>query len=66
MHNTRELGCSRLLARFTQIVSRLNTMLEAFLDHLHCVDISFKAADTLEKLATPAQAGKTRGWRRSE
>lgn len=35
-------------------------MLEAFLDHLHCVDACFIAPDTLEKLATPAQLGKTR------
>ena len=60
VHNTRELGCGRLLAKFTQIVNRLKTMMEAFLDHLHCVDISFIAADTLERLAAPAQVGKTR------
>lgn len=60
VHNARELGCGRLLAKFTQIVSRLKTMLEAFLDHLHCVDACFIAPDILEKLATPAQVGKTR------
>jgi hypothetical protein len=60
VHNTRELGCGRLLAKFTQIVSRLQTMLETFLNHLHCVDISFVAADTLEKLPAPSQVGKTR------
>ena len=60
VHNTRELGCGRLLAKFTQIVTRLKTMLETFLNHLHCVDISFIAPDTLEKLATPTQVGKTR------
>ena len=60
VHNTRELGCGRLLTKFTQIVSRLKAMLEAFLDHIHCVDISFIAADTLEKLATSARVGKTR------
>jgi hypothetical protein len=60
VHNTRELGCGRLLAKFTQIVSRLKKMLEAFLDHLHCVDSWFIAPDALDKLATPAQVGKTR------
>jgi hypothetical protein len=60
VHNTRELGCGRLLARFTQIVARLKTMLETFLNHLHCVDISFIASDTLERLPTPTQVGKTR------
>lgn len=35
-------------------------MLETFLNHLHCIDISFIAADTLEKLATSSQVGKTR------
>ena len=60
VHNTRELGGGRLLAKFTHIVSRLKTMLETFLDHLHCVDISFIAADTVDNLAAPAQVGKTR------
>lgn len=60
VHNTRELGCDRLLAKFTQIVNRLKTMLEAFLDHLHCVDVSFIATDTLEQLPTPSPVGKTR------
>jgi hypothetical protein len=60
VHNTRELGCGRLLTKFTQIVGRLKAILAAFLDHLHCVDISFIAADTLEMLATPARVGKTR------
>ena len=60
VHNTRELGCGRLLAKFTQIVARLKTMLETFLRHLHCVDISFIADDTLEQLPAPTQVGKTR------
>jgi hypothetical protein len=29
-------------------------------DHLHCVDVSFIAADTLGQLPTPGQVGKTR------
>jgi hypothetical protein len=60
VHNTRELGCGRLLGKFTQIVARLKTMLETFLNHLHCVDISFIATETLEKLPTPTYVGKTR------
>ena len=60
VHNTRELRCGRLLAKFTQIVNRLKTMLETFLDHLHCAEVSFIAADTLEQLPTPSQVGKTR------
>jgi hypothetical protein len=60
VHNTTELGCGRLLAKFTEIVNRLKTMLEAFLNHLHCVDISFIADDTLERLPASVQMGKTR------
>lgn len=60
VHNTRELGCGRLLEKFTQIVNRLKTMLETFLSHLHGVDISFIAPDTLGQLPTPSQVGKTR------
>jgi len=59
VHNTRELGCGRLLARFTQIVARLKTLRETFLNHLHCVDISFIPSDTLEKPPTPTRVGKT-------
>jgi hypothetical protein len=54
------LGCGRLLAKFTQIVTRLETILQTFLNHLHCVDISFIAVETLEKLPTPTQVGKPR------
>ena len=60
VHNTRALSCGRLLGKFTQIVARLKTMLETFLNHLHCVDISFIATETLEKLPTPTYVGKTR------
>jgi hypothetical protein len=49
-----------LLAKFTLIVSQFKAMLEASLDHLHCLDICFVAVDTLEKLANPVQVGKTR------
>jgi len=60
VHNTRALGCGRRLAKFTQIIARLKTLLETFLNHLHCVDVSFVTADTLETLPAPTQVGKTR------
>jgi hypothetical protein len=42
------------------ITNCLKTMLETFLNHLHCVDICFIADDTLERLPTSVQLGKTR------
>jgi len=60
VHNTKDLRCGRLLAKFPEIVTRWKAMLHSFLSHLHCADVSFIAADTLEQLATPTQVGKTR------
>ena len=40
-HNTRQLGCGRLLTKFPDIVARLTGMLERFTTALDCVDIGF-------------------------
>jgi len=60
VHNTKELGCGRLLDRFPQIVVRLRQILEQFLDHLQCMDASFISDETLDQLPTPSHVGKTR------
>ena len=60
VHNTKELGCGRLLDRFPQIAVRLRQILEQFLDHLHCMDASFISDETLDQLPTPSHVGKTR------
>jgi hypothetical protein len=60
VHNTRDLGLGRVLARFPQIITRLQGMLERFLTTLDCVDTAFIADQTLEQLPLPSQVGSTR------
>jgi hypothetical protein len=60
VHNTKELGCGRVLARFSEIVARLSSMLERFLATLDCLDAAFIADQTLEQLPLPSQVGTTR------
>jgi len=59
-HNTHDLRCGRLLARLPQIISRLQRILQGFLNNLHYMDSAFVADDILEQLSTPSQVGQTR------
>jgi len=59
VHNTKELGCGRVVARFPQIVTRLKGMMEAFLNALQCIDVAWVADDTVEQLPLPTQVGKS-------
>jgi hypothetical protein len=58
-HNTQELDCGRSLEKFPEIVSRLKSILERFMNALSCIDQCFIAEETLEQLPAPAQVGKT-------
>ncbi len=60
VHNTKALGCGRVLATFPAIVARLRAMVTEFLTILHAVDQAFIADDTLEQLPLPAVLGQTR------
>jgi len=60
VHNTRDLGCGRMVERFPEIVGRLTAMLERFLTTLDCVDVAFISDQTLDQLPVPSQVGKTR------
>jgi hypothetical protein len=60
VHNTRDLGCGRMVERFPEIVARLTAMLERFLTTLDCVDVAFISDQTLDQLPVPSQVGKTR------
>jgi hypothetical protein len=59
-HNTQELDCGRVVARFPEIVARLRGMLERFLTALDCVDAAFVADRTLDDLPLPSRVGRTR------
>ena len=60
VHNTKQLGCGRVLTRFPDIVSRLTGMLERFLTTLDCVDVAFIGDETLDHLPRPSRVGKVR------
>ena len=60
VHNTRDLGCGRVLDRFCQIITRLEGMVDRFLTTLDCVDAAFIPDDTLDQLPLPSQVGSTR------
>lgn len=60
VHNTKELGCGRAIAKFPAIVARLRGILERALWTFQWVDRAFVADDTLERLPAPSQTGATR------
>jgi len=60
VHNTRDLGCGRVLARFGEIITRLNAMLERFCTALDCVDVVFVPGQTVDQLPLGSQIGSTR------
>jgi len=60
VHNTQELGCGRDLIRFPHIVTRLQQMLERFVQVLSWVDSSFITDEALEQLPRSARVGQTR------
>jgi hypothetical protein len=57
---TLKIGCGRSVEKFPEIVSRLKSILERFMDALSCVDQCFIADGTLEQLPAPSQVGKTK------
>jgi len=60
VHNTRDLGCGRMVERFPDIVARLEAMVERFMTTLDCVDAAFISDGTLDQLPLPSQVGNTR------
>jgi hypothetical protein len=60
VHNTKELRCGRVLDRFPIIVTRLQQILERFMDNLYCMDATFVSDDMLDQLPTPSYVGRTR------
>src|SRR6202521_4116706 len=60
VHNTKDLGCGRVLPRFPLILARSISILERFLTTLDCVDSAFISGDTLDQLPLPSRVGKVR------
>lgn len=59
-HNTKQLGCGRMLEKFPQIVALLAGMLERFATILDCVDITFIPDGLLDELPTSTVLARTR------
>jgi hypothetical protein len=59
-HNTKALGCGRVLDKFPDIVTRLTGVLERFATVLDCVDVAFIPDGFLDALPLPTQIGATR------
>jgi hypothetical protein len=60
VHNTRQLGCGRVLEQFPTIIGRLAGMVDRFTTTLYCVDTTFIGDGLFDQLPTPAQLGATR------
>jgi len=60
VHNTKQLGCGRVLARFPEIIARLAGMVDRFTTTLDCVDTTFIDDGFLDQLPAPTQIGTTR------
>jgi hypothetical protein len=60
VHNTRVLGCGRILEKFPEIVSRLAGMVDRFTTMLDCVDIGFLPDGILDELPVASRIGATR------
>ncbi|MGH8925143.1 MAG: hypothetical protein ACRDWA_10980 [Acidimicrobiia bacterium] len=59
-HNTRDLGCGRVLERFGDIVARLAGMADRFCTALDCVDVGFITDGYLDQLPEGSQLGAIR------
>jgi hypothetical protein len=59
VHNTKELGCGRVIAKLPLIVARLKAILDRALRTLQWMDRAFVADATLDQLPAPARLGKT-------
>ena len=60
VHNTGELKCGRVLAKFPQMVCNLSGMLERFLNALQAIDRPFISEEDWEAWSTPSVVGKAR------
>jgi hypothetical protein len=60
VHNTKELRCGRVLAKFSVIIARLKDILNRFANALRCIDVSTIADSRLDELPTASQVGHTR------
>lgn len=59
-HNTKELRCGKVLEKLPEMVTRLSSMVERFLEVLRCTGTAWISDGSLEALPKPSRVGKTR------
>jgi len=60
VHNSKQLKCGRILAKFPEMTLKLKDILNQFLNTVQYVDASFISSGNLDKLYTPSLLGKTK------
>jgi hypothetical protein len=60
VHNTKQLGCGRVLEKFPQVVTRLAGMTDRFCTTLDCVTTTHLPDGILDQLPLPTRIGRTR------
>lgn len=60
VHNAKELKCKRSVSNFKEIVSKLNTIMNSFMDNLCYTHVSLLDDGSLKKLISPSKKGAQR------
>lgn len=60
VHNTKELKCKRSVSNFEEIIRKLRSIMNNFMDNLCYTHVSLLNDGSLEQLTTPTQRGKQR------
>jgi hypothetical protein len=60
VHNAKELKCKRSVSNFEEIVSKLNVIMNSFMDNLCYTHVSLLKDGSFEQLTSPGKKGKQR------
>lgn len=60
VHNAKELKCKRSVSNFKEIVSKLNTIMNSFMDNLCYTHVSLLVDGSLKRLISPSKKGTQR------
>ena len=60
VHNAKELKCKRSVSNFEEIVSKLNVIMNSFMDNLCYTHVSLLKDDSFEQLINPSKTGDQR------
>jgi hypothetical protein len=60
VHNAKELKCKRSVSNFEEIVSKLNVIMNSFMDNLCYTHVSLLKDNSFEQLTKPSKTGEQR------